>query len=222
MVKYEIYGGQDKPSIEIKHNEFTVRPLGWDRNFDSTAFEVVNSEGVPVFQLIYLTPYRINIYGIFPSPAGLMLANEDVFLQSAPHIPKIFSIRRLFQYPSGTFLGRRLEILPIKPAPLLKTRALALASELLAFVEKQEKIFEGVLSSSSDFSDRKKIYEEAASIYEEKFGLRCAGIMDEFAASGLNVGSLQAQCKYARTPYVMRVVAEKLSTFAQQLPISGS
>jgi hypothetical protein len=57
----------DSPSspIEVRHNEYVVRPTGWDKNSDSSALEIVDADLNPVFQMIYSSNYSILINGIF-------------------------------------------------------------------------------------------------------------------------------------------------------------
>jgi hypothetical protein len=208
-----VYGGPRQAPIEIKHNEFTIRVLGMDRNFDSSALEVVNNVNFPVFQIIYQTPSQIIINGIFPSPAGLMLASEDGFMAAMPTIPKSFRIRRLFKYPSNQFPGQRAEVVRIVPAPLLKQRTMGLFTELLQFLTEREKVFR-----SGKSEEMRKISEETWLIFDNKFAIKCSDIADELEASGLNVGRLSSACRCANNIISMKEIAEQLKLFANQLP----
>jgi hypothetical protein len=103
----KVYGGANLPPIEVLHNEFVVRPPDWDRNSNSTAMEVVNERRFPVFQLIYETPSRIRVNGIFPFPGGLILATGDrseVYMGKIP--PISFPLKRIFRYPSWKYPGQ--------------------------------------------------------------------------------------------------------------------
>lgn len=100
-----VYGGAGLPPIEIKHNEYVVRPTNWDLNKSSTALEVVNESQEPVFQLIYKKPSHIVVNGIFPFPGGLILANESGMILN-PTMPTSFSLERIFKYPSSKYPGK--------------------------------------------------------------------------------------------------------------------
>ena len=104
---FKVFGGAEKPAVEVVHNEFTVRPPGWDRNSSATALEVVNQSGFPVFQMIYKTPSHIVVNGIFPAPGGLILANESgmVVVANPTRLPP-FSLKRIFKYPSWKYPGQ--------------------------------------------------------------------------------------------------------------------
>lgn len=99
-----VYGGSGQPPIEVKHNEFVVRPPNWDRNSDRSALEVVNERQLPVFQLVYLSPSHIAVNGVFPIPGGLLLAN-DAGMVINPILPTTFALKRIFKYPSWKYPG---------------------------------------------------------------------------------------------------------------------
>ena len=211
-----LYGGSSQSPVEVRHNEFVVRVPGWDRNFDSSALEIVNNDKSPIFQFIYQTPYYIIINGIFPSPAGLMLANDDCFVQSARSIRKSFRIIRLFKYPSGQFIGVREEPKHIIPGPNLKGRAIDLSIDLKNFAKECEKVFEDAIRNKNpmiiDFA------EKITATYDERFGLRAASIAEEMSAAGINVGRLSSKCRTANSPRDMQEIAEELRIFSGQVP----
>lgn len=99
-----VYGGSGKPPIEIKHNEFAVRPLNWDKNSNQKALEIVNEKQEPVFQMIYKSETHLVINGIFPFTGGVMFVNEKGMLHN-PIPPVKFSIKRIFKYPSLEYPG---------------------------------------------------------------------------------------------------------------------
>lgn len=213
FVDVSVYGGSHQAPIEIKHNEFTIRIPGVDRNFDSTALEIVNNTNSPIFQLIYKTPSQIIINGIFPSPSGLVLASEDGLLLRMPTIPKSFRINRLFKYPSNQFPRQREEIVPIIPSPLLKQRALRLSEELLQFTNERENRENNVPKA-----EVAKVVDETGDIYDSRFAIKCSDIAEELGASGINVGQLPSRCRVANNRIVMKMVAEQIKTFAESLP----
>lgn len=106
-VRVSVYGGGDAPPIEIDGIQFLVRPPKWDKNYDGNAFEVVNENGDPVFQLICETPYHIVVNGIFPLPEGnLIWANESGVVFN-PSRFEVFHLKPIFKYPSSKYLGQR-------------------------------------------------------------------------------------------------------------------
>jgi hypothetical protein len=100
-----VYAGPGLPPVEVKKNEFVVRPANWDRNFSSKALEIVDSQQNAVFQLIYKTASHIVVNGIFPFPGGLILAGESGMLVS-PTLPTTFRLNRIFKYPSWKYSGQ--------------------------------------------------------------------------------------------------------------------
>jgi hypothetical protein len=100
-----VYAGPGRPPVEVKKNQFVVRPASWDRNFSSKALEIVDSQQNAVFQLIYKTPSHIVVNGIFPFPGGLILADESGMLIN-PTLPTTFRLNRIFKYPSWKYPGQ--------------------------------------------------------------------------------------------------------------------
>ncbi len=99
------------PPIEIKHNEFSQPPPGWDRNFDDSALEFVNQTGVPILQLIYGSS-DVTIRGVFVIGNSVLAATENgtqyVKFDSAHSItPPITPPAAIFRYPSRSHSGER-------------------------------------------------------------------------------------------------------------------
>jgi hypothetical protein len=212
FVDTSIYGGTQKAPVKITHNEFTLRIPGWDRNFDLNSLEVVNSKKFPVFQFIYQTPYHIIINGIFPSPSGLILANDDGFFPNVLNIRKSFRIIRLFKYPSNQFLGIREKIQQIIPGPNLKERAMVISFALLKFAKEHEKSFEEMLQKENPL-----VIDNFIAEYDEKFGLQATKIVEEIAASGTDVGRLPSYCRNAVSPDDMKKIAERLMDLVKRI-----
>jgi hypothetical protein len=110
FVDVRVSGPKGESPIEIKHNKFTVRLSGWDRNSNRSAFEVVNGQEVPVFQMIYLSDYHVQINGFISAPGVLFVADDNglatyplrpPFIMSVP-----YSLKRLFKYPSWKYPGQ--------------------------------------------------------------------------------------------------------------------
>src|SRR6266446_7474580 len=48
LVDAKLFAGRDSPAVLMEKNQFSINQPSWDRNFDDTAFEVVNENLVPV------------------------------------------------------------------------------------------------------------------------------------------------------------------------------
>jgi hypothetical protein len=107
VVDATIWAGLDLPSVEIKQNAFTVRPLNWDSNTSKTALEVVNEKGIPVLQVYYRNAYHISICGTFPIPDGAIFVTEtEVFVDKRPPIfHDMRSLKPIFKYPAWKYPG---------------------------------------------------------------------------------------------------------------------
>jgi len=106
----KVSGPSGESPIEIKHNEFTVRVPGWDKNSNQSALEVVNQQGFPVFQMIYRNNYEIEINGFISIPGSLVIAQEDgvriISLKDLSSTKIPVSIKRIFKYPSWKYPGQ--------------------------------------------------------------------------------------------------------------------
>lgn len=109
-----VSGGRDTPVIVLEKNVFTVRPPNWDFNSSDKAFEVINQQRIPVFQLIFKTPSRIEINGVFPVEKGILFASNKGILLNNPVFefpPMIredkagYDVNRIFKYPSWQHPG---------------------------------------------------------------------------------------------------------------------
>ena len=105
-VDISVYGGKDSTPISIKDNVATVIPSDWDKNQDDYAYEVVNENGDPIFQLIYVSQFHIVVNGIFPFPGGLVWASKSG-MEINPSPFKVFHLDPIFKYPSSEYLGQR-------------------------------------------------------------------------------------------------------------------
>jgi hypothetical protein len=96
----KIYNGPGLPAVEVKKNDFLLRPMNWDRNFTDAALEIVNEKSQPVLQVIYKRKGLIQIQGIFRSPEG-------GGIYEAPEPPE--ALPRIFKYPSWKYKGQYAE-----------------------------------------------------------------------------------------------------------------
>jgi hypothetical protein len=101
-------GGPSEPVIEVKDNNFIVRDPFFDRNSNESALEVVDSKGVPIFQLIQKTPTQIVLNGYFPLPGGgVMIAGPDGTVnQPTAQQTANFRLKPIFKYPAWKYPGQ--------------------------------------------------------------------------------------------------------------------
>lgn len=97
----------DSPAIEIKKNEFSQPPSRWDRNFDDSALEFVNQNGVPVFQMIY-GDSEVRIMGVFDLGNGAVLVANGSVTSISSRGPTISGPAAIFKYPSYSHKGERI------------------------------------------------------------------------------------------------------------------
>ena len=69
--------------------------------------EIVDDEGTPVFQVIYLSLTDVSVRGVFPLKDRVMFADESGW-GIAPTLPEGFSLKPIFRYPSYKFQGEPL------------------------------------------------------------------------------------------------------------------
>jgi len=103
----KLWSGNAESPVEIKANEFTVKHPGWDKNFNDRAFEVVNEEGTPIFQLIRQTRSDFVFKGFIFTPTVLLLAGDDmrqVPVRLAGSVK--LSLIPIFKYPSWKYPGK--------------------------------------------------------------------------------------------------------------------
>ncbi|MFC2122504.1 hypothetical protein ACFLRP_02335 [Bacteroidota bacterium] len=98
----------DYTVIEINNNVARDLPANYDRNQDDYAFEVVNEEGDPIFQLYYVTQFHVVINGIFCYPKGPLYANKDSTEVGSPLLLEKFHLDPIFKYPSSKHKGKRI------------------------------------------------------------------------------------------------------------------
>lgn len=95
-----------KPPVEIKNNEFIVRPTNWDRNSSAQVLEIVDEHQRPVFQMIYRTASVVEIRGLFSgSDGGLVIFNEKGMIGNPRNLADIerFRPKPIFRYPSWQY-----------------------------------------------------------------------------------------------------------------------
>lgn len=119
----KIYNGPGLPAVEVKKNDFVLRPMDWDRNFTDNALEIVNEKTQPVLQVIYKRKGLIHIQGIFSSPQGGAI-------YEAPELPE--ALPRIFKYPSWKYRGQYAESTDQDVSPFAQANNV----EFVAFVRR--------------------------------------------------------------------------------------
>jgi len=109
FISAEIKNEEGVTIAKIKDNQWVVnedKMIAYDRNYNDYAFEVINSDLVPVLQVIVQGQNRIYIGGLFYFPKGKMLAtpNGIIYNPSSEQIDKY--IKPIFRYPSDKYLGQ--------------------------------------------------------------------------------------------------------------------
>jgi len=106
LISARLYGGSGAQPVVIDDNQFAVSNTSWDRNFSDTAFEVVDSQQLPMLQIIYKTPRNVVVYGIFETGRmHLAISEEGMHGTRNPLDTNHWPLRRIFRYPSRNFPG---------------------------------------------------------------------------------------------------------------------
>ena len=107
-IKIKTPFGDAQQMIEM-NNEWPPKiPAGWDRNFSANSFEIVDEQRLPVLQVRYDSPNKIEINGVFVASNGAITIafGEGILQQRAGlPVPKIPERESWFKYPSKTHLG---------------------------------------------------------------------------------------------------------------------
>jgi hypothetical protein len=102
-----VYDNYKNIAAIIKRNDFSVINRAWDRNWDNTAFEIVDEQHNTIFQIERSKWNYIKIRGIFINSTGNVLIVTDRSITVNPRKP-VPTPRRLFRYPGNVYLNQRL------------------------------------------------------------------------------------------------------------------
>jgi len=109
LVSAEIKNSDGVLVAKIKDNLWVVREdvmIARDRNYNPYALEVIDSDSVPVLQVVLNPRNQIYIGGFFYSPEGRMLVTPNGLIIN-PSSDRISEhIERIFKYPSDEYLGQ--------------------------------------------------------------------------------------------------------------------
>ncbi len=102
----EVYGGMGMPLIEVVCNRVTASP-NWDTNYSDNAVEVVDQNQVPMFQMVFESPTKIRVNGVFPmenNHLSVFTPGDTIDIDLAKQTQVVIPLKRLFKYPSWRFL----------------------------------------------------------------------------------------------------------------------
>lgn len=86
--------------------------INWDRNYNDSAFEVVDDTGVPMLQIVYMTPNTVSIYGVFQGKHVYFAYKGGVTVNSTPepYFPVgEYPLKAIFKYPSRKYQGQEIK-----------------------------------------------------------------------------------------------------------------
>lgn len=113
LVSAKLFTGIGAQPVEVEKNNFVVTPP-YDRNFNETAFEVVNRDEIPIFQIIYTDSHNVSIYGGFGTYDRMVVWTSPQGLWYDPKVPidpsdPQYKLKRIFKYPSRKYLGQEID-----------------------------------------------------------------------------------------------------------------
>ena len=116
LVSVDIINTNGETIAKIVNNHWAVNNnpvIAYDRNYNSYAFEVINSDLVPTIQVVFKPQNKMYLGGFFFSPnwAVLLLPNDTSIINPSP-ADLNESLPRIFKYPSKEHLGEMVEPIP--------------------------------------------------------------------------------------------------------------
>ena len=110
LLAFTPFGRQAK-TLYMNDDWVQLNQPGWDKNFDDTSFEIVDDNWLPVFQVRYRSPSRIEAYGIFlrANRTVQVAFGNTLSTDTSGHIPEIRKGDRKawFKYPSSSHPAER-------------------------------------------------------------------------------------------------------------------
>jgi len=109
LVSVDIQDVKGETVAKIVDNQWAVNTnpvIAHDRNYNSYAFEVINSDLVPVIQVIFYPGNKMYLGGLIygPNNTTLLMFNDTTIINPSPE--DITQNRNpIFEYPSGQHLG---------------------------------------------------------------------------------------------------------------------
>jgi hypothetical protein len=130
----EVYNADGETVAKIVDNQWVVSAdpiMARDRNYNAYAFEVIDSDMVPVIQVVFSAQNKMYIGGLFYFQDGRMLCTtrETIVNPSSQNITE--HIKPIFKYPSEEHLG---EMVAENPQLLGRSSSIILVGILLGIV----------------------------------------------------------------------------------------
>ena len=107
LVNADIYFSDRKVGAKISNNNFYVSIPDWDRNWDESAFEIIDENNKVVFQITRIKENYLKIRGILWTTTGHKYAIADNGIYGSKKIQEATPTKPLFVYPSAANLHRR-------------------------------------------------------------------------------------------------------------------
>jgi hypothetical protein len=122
-VSAEIKNADNVTIANIVNNEWTVSPnpsLIRDRNYNSFALEVIDSDSVPVLQVIVVGDNRIRVGLSAYGQGGRVLVTQsgEVYLNPSERAIDEMKNSTMFKYPSSSHLGEMVNPISLRGDPL--------------------------------------------------------------------------------------------------------
>jgi hypothetical protein len=144
----------------ITNNEWAVSSnnvIAYDRNYNAYAFEVMDSDLVPVIQVVFSPQNKMYLGGFFYIPNGTLLLTDDNLITD-PSYENISYARThtIFNYPSDQHLG---ELVAKSTYQVARTSAQAIISgEIVTFLG----ILLSASTSSVEYLRRERAYDTSS------------------------------------------------------------
>jgi len=108
LVSVDVKNANGETIAKIVDNQWGVKNdnvIAHDRNYNSYAFEVIDSDLVPVIQVIFTPQNKMYLGGFFYVPNGRMLLFDDTTILNPSQEDITQNRHPIFKYPSEEHLG---------------------------------------------------------------------------------------------------------------------
>ena len=109
QINATVYQSKDTVGAVIKNNDFAVVDTAWDRNWDATAFEIVDEHQIPIFQIDRSSWGVLHIRGTFIAENGNVFFINDREVRITPTGP-VEPPLRIFVYPGNAHFHERASV----------------------------------------------------------------------------------------------------------------
>lgn len=114
-VDTKVFVGPGIADVEVRRNEIALNSTknpAWDRNYTDNAVEIVNQNQIPMFQMIFETPRKVRINGVFRlayNKLAVYVPGGSQLIELNPREPNqqfVVPLKPLFKYPSWKYPGK--------------------------------------------------------------------------------------------------------------------